>query len=198
MVATHNLITIIQFLTLSYSNHNHFLLKFSPESHALNSTPLLADPHPNRNFMKVKSSSNLSTRQISFAYDAIPSEDTFLTEDIFHQREKSKFSVRFADKVLVMNSSDLDKFWYNRSQPIQIIQMDKIDTYFISLNDEKLTPKIPRLKKRNANEKTRRFVETKHGSEFKNEFEKLRSWNIIKESTFYEEERSITSIPSIG
>lgn len=155
-------------------------------------------------FIKIKSRSDLSTRQISFAYDSIPSEDTFLdnAEELFNQREKSKFNVRFADKVLVMNSSDLDKFWLSRTQPIQIVDMDKIDKYFINLNDEKLTSKIPRISKMNRSVQRdkgqRRFMQTKSTSEFKNEFEKLRSWNIIKENTFYEDVRSVASIPSIG
>lgn len=156
------------------------------------------------NFIKIKSRSDLSTRQISFAYDSIPSEDTFLdnAEELFNQREKTKFNVRFADKVLVMNSSDLDKFWLSRTQPIQIVDMDKIDKYFINLNDEKLTSKIPRIIKKNRSVQRdkgqRRFMQTKSTNEFKNEFEKLRSWNIIKENTFYEDVRSVTSIPSIG
>lgn len=148
----------------------------------------------NQNFIKVKSRSDVSTRHVNFHYDTFTPSESVENEDIF-KREKTKFNVRFAEKVLVMNSSDLDRLYFNAlnsNNSIEIIDPEKIDKYFISLNDEKITSTVPKIKKRHNSkernshkDKNRRIVDIKHS----NEFEKLRSWNFIKENTFYEDER---------
>lgn len=150
----------------------------------------------NKNFVKVKSRSEISTRHVIFAQSTQTSN-----EEVLMTRDKTKFNVRFADKVLVMNSSDLDRLYNetlnnnnnNQTDSIQILNNQKIEKYFISLNDEKLTSAIPRPRKRNSQKnRDNQFMHRENKSA--REFERLRSWNIVKENTFYEEDRkSVTA-----
>lgn len=140
------------------------------------------------NFFQYKSRSDLSTRHVIFASNNMQHTDTIHEETLV---KKPKFNVRFADKVLVMNSSDLDRLYknaaYNKKDSLGLLENQDIK-YFINLNDENLAPvaAASRPKKRSSlKEKNRKIID----SNVTEEFERLRSWNIVKENTFYEDER---------
>lgn len=143
--------------------------------------------YPNDKFIKFKSRSDLSTRHVIFASNNMQHTDTIHEERLV---DKPKFNVRFADKVLVMNSSDLDRLYksatYTNNDPFRLVADD--GKYFIDLNDENIAPVTPtvRPKKRSSlKDKNRKIID----SNTSEEFERLRSWNIVKENTFYEDER---------
>ncbi len=104
------------------------------------------------------------------------------------KREKTKFNVHFADKVLVMNSSDLDRL-YNETlnHETHAERIQELQKYFVSLNDQKLEPAIARPKKKAKGRENRKIIDI--NKNYTREFESLRSWNIVKENTFYEEDR---------
>jgi len=142
--------------------------------------------NPKSNFVKVKSRSEISTRHVIFANS--PLEGYTSNEEIL-KREKTKFNVRFADKVLVMNSSDLDRLYYETSNiDMQQERIQELQKYFVSLNDQKLEPAIPRPKKKVKGRENRKIIDI--NKNYTREFENLRSWNIVKENTFYEDERN--------
>ena len=149
------------------------------EENSLNKTSNLG-----KNFVQVKSRSDLSTRHIFFNKNTTPTdEDTRLNEET---AKKSKYNVRFSEQVLVINSSDLDQFYLdslNNYDSLKLFKSDRIKKYFIGLNDENLV--TPKAKHRIASFKTSNKTNV-----ISNEFDKLRSWNRIKETTFYEDEKS--------
>ncbi len=141
--------------------------------------------NPNASFVKFKSRSEISTRHVIFA--SSPMSDYTSNEEIL-KREKTKFNVRFAEKVLVMNSSDLDRL-YNETlnQETHAERIQELQKYFVSLNDQKLEPAIARPKKKAKGRENRKIIDI--NKNYTREFESLRSWNIVKENTFYEEDR---------
>ena len=150
-----------------------------------NNLDFAAKSNLGKNFVQVKSRSDLSTRHIFLNKNNTPTdEDTRVNEETV---KKSKYNVRFSEQVLVINSSDLDQFYLdslNNYDSLKIFKSDRIKKYFIGLNDEKLV--TPKAKQRIASFKTSN--KSNASNEF--DFDKLRSWNRIKENTFYEDEKS--------